>query len=317
MHWLYLFGGLAGLLAGSELAVKGALGLARRLHWPEWLTGILFLATGTSLPELFVSGAAAPAHPTLAVGNVTGSNAFNTGMVLGLMMLVSRGRVPFAGIGRLPATLLLLGCLAAFPFFGTPEIPPLGGVVLLAAFALSVGASLRSGHGSNRPGEADPPHVVGQLHPALQTLLMLGGFALLALASDAFLRGALGVAAGFGWSEGLAGYLIAAVGTSAPELFTSLRAARHGAGGAVVGNVFGSNSFNLLVVGGVVALRARTELDAAYLLPGLVVNLGACAVVALPALVGRLGRRVPAGGRLTGALLVLGYFLAAWRLAGS
>jgi len=305
------------------MAVRGSMSLSERLGWPSWLAGVLFLALGTSLPEFFVGWAAAPAHPTLALGNVFGSNAFNAAMILGLLALLpGRGGLPVGGIHCKIALPLVVGSLAAFVVFAGPAVPFWGGTLLLVLYGWVLYLTL-NGRSTGTPAMAEKGMLSGEVPLPARTpwifpvLLMLAGFVLLALASDLFLDGALGVADWFGWKEGFAGYLVAAVGTSTPELFTSLRVWKRGHGEAVMGNILGSNSFNLLLVGGVVPIRAGAAIDAAFLQPQLLVNLAATLVLAVPSLLALRGTGKPMRfGWRTGLLLVLGYLAASWWVVG-
>ncbi|KAA3605025.1 MAG: sodium:calcium antiporter [Planctomycetota bacterium] len=320
MGILYLLLGLVGLLAGAELAVKGALGLAKHWRWPSWLTGLVLLALGTSLPEFFVSAVAAPDHPALALGNIFGSNAFNSAVVVGAVLLIH----PRVG-GQLQASSwatglpLFLGAGGAFWCFGGTEIPWQAGPLLLLAYVWMVAVSFRAGKLPVEEEDMLPEaeSAAPQSPPSWNAWLMVAGFAILALASEAFKKGALDVAAWMGWQEGFTGYLVAAVGTSAPELFTSLRAVRHGHPGAVLGNVFGSNAFNLLIVGGSAALLARESLPPGGLGPMLWVNAVACLLPVLPIYGARLGRRSLIWSQGLGLFMLAGYLAsAAWIFRG-
>jgi len=311
---LLFLAGLAGLLAGAELAVRGSMALAGRWGWPAWMSGFLLLALGTSLPEFFVSLTAAPQHPDLALGNVLGSNAFNVFLVLGLLLAV-RGRegVPSGGlstaaVGLFAGLAILAG--AALGWERGPAPPFLGGL-LLAGFAASLALGL-----ARRPLAVleTRPGPSRARRPGLgrDAAVALAGFVLLAAASRLFVSGALGLAGRLGWSEGFAGYLVTAVGTSAPELLTSLRAARLGYVDAVLGNLLGSNLFNFLFVGGLVLLVARVPVDSQGLRPQLLANLLSALVLLPPVLA---ARRVPGRslyGPGTGLALVLLWAATAW-----
>ena len=325
MAALHLLLGLGGLLIGSELAVLGSVGLARIWGWPSWLTGLLLLALGTSLPEFFVCVAAAPDHPTLALGNVFGSNAFNVGVVWALALVTQRrARLPSLGLGSPASFPLLIASLAAFWIFGGAEARVWGGPLLVLGYLWILWVSLRPGIASllNKREPApqlqseDPASPPPPLPRSL--LLALGGFGLLALSSDLFLDGALEAAEWFGWEEGLAGYLITAVGTSAPELFTSLRAVRHGHAEAVYGNLLGSNAFNLLLAGGAVALLAGQPLDREPVRVQLFLNLAATLMLLSPAV--RRKGAAPASSTAVlagGLLLVATYLVGAWFASGT
>jgi cation:H+ antiporter len=324
---LYLFLGLGGLLAGAEMAVGGSLGLAKRWGWPSWVAGVILLALGTSLPEFFVALAAASEAPGLALGTVFGSNAINVGGVLGLMLILQ----PASGIpmsSAKPATLiaLLLGSALAFGAFAEAEAHRLASAGLLVLFVTVLWSSLRGGAAD--AAESGPPadgqnvdlaeYVVGEgtvEQPAPlwraggQALL---GFVLLAVASNLFLEGALGIAETLGWGAGFVGFLIAAAGTSAPELFTSIQAVRKGHAGAVFGNVLGSNAFNLLLVGGTTGVLAQAPLVPEEIRPQLWINLVACAVLVMPLLLRRGdGPRSPLSVA-AGFVLVGAYIATAW-----
>ena len=314
MSLLYLLLGLGGLLIGAELAVSGSLALAHRWRWPTWVTGVILLALGTSLPELFVSGASAPEHPDLALGAIFGSNAINVGGVLAMMLVLqSRGGIPLRQTSLVALILLAVGSVLSFWAFGSAEIPVWAGPTLLAMYLVLFFSSVLSG----TPSTPDDPEA-GAPGEGLATTLPRAfaitgaGFAMLALAAGWFLEGALAIAEALGWGAGFAGYLIAAAGTSAPEFFTSYKAMRKGAVGAVFGNVLGSNAFNLLVVGGVVCLRAGVPLDPVQVKPQVWVNLAFCLVLLLPMIFRRSGGRHTKTGVVGGVLLIVGYIASAW-----
>jgi cation:H+ antiporter len=314
MDILYLLLGLGGLLLGAELAVNGSLVLARRWGWPSWVTGVILLALGTSLPELFVSGASAPTHPDLALGAIFGSNAINVGGVLGLMLVLqAKGGIPLRQTSMLALIMLALGSVVSFWAFTSVEIAGWVGPVFLLMYLALIALSLLAGSSGPSQGEAKagaPSSGWSTLPRAF--LVTAAGFALLAFASGWFLEGALGIAQTLGWEAGFAGFLIAAAGTSAPEFFTSYKSMRKGYVGAVFGNVLGSNAFNLLVVGGVVALRANAPLDPAKVTPQVWVNLVACLVLLLPAIFRREGGRRTQTGVIGGMLLIAAYLASAY-----
>lgn len=316
---MLVLSGVALLLAGSRAVVVGSLAIAHRFRWPDWMTGLLVLAVGTSLPELFVSGAAAPSHPDLAWGNIFGSNIINLGLALGLVAVLR----PIAARWRDMATsypLLLLGALGVPTLLLSPNYAPgsmlavLGGSCCLLLFAYSMVKSIRAGLAARVEEELE----AGALSMLPAVLLTLGGFAGLAYGADLFLRGASGIALRFGIHEGLVGYIIAAFATSAPEVFTSLTALRHGRSGLALGNVLGSNLFNLLMVGGVVLLRQELPFDSNLLRSQFLVHGAFTLFLLAPILLGRLRRvSAPEFGRPWGLIAVLGYAAAAALLAGN
>jgi cation:H+ antiporter len=307
--------GLLGLLFVSRFAVGGSLEIARRLGWPPWVAGVLLLALGTSLPELFVIAEAASAYPGLALATVMGSNAFNVGIVLGLLLLLF-GDPQLGGerVRKILLSILLVGSVVACLCFTGSEIPTWSSPLFFILYGAAVLRLVLSNRG-NPPlaqEEEDPPlnpfYLGWRVWP-----VTLASFALLAVSAHFFLDGSLVMAGRLGWTEGLAGFLIVAVGTSAPELFTSFQAIREGKPGAVYGNILGSNLFNLLLAGGLVGILQgpRAMIEPGSLDDILTVNLVATLALGLLALL--VGFKVfrTQLPRLIGALLLLGYFLAA------
>lgn len=287
--------------------------MAHRWHWPSWVTGLVLLALGTSLPELFVCIASAPEYPGLAMGNIFGSNAFNVGMVLGLV-LVLKGRVRLQTESVRLVTVLPLA-LCSLAVFALPSLPldRYGWTLLfLVGYLAMVLLSVRG---------KEPMHVHDDAAPAKDwkvgpaAALTLLGFALLSFSSDFFLDGALSLADHFGWKEGFAGFILTAVGTSAPELFTSVRALRLGHAGAVFGNVIGSNAFNLMIAGALVGPLATVEVPSVGLAAQLWSNLAFTAVLVIPlAFRMRPGATPVVLHRATGVMLMAGYLVAAWAI---
>lgn len=312
MATLHLLLGLAGLLFGSDLAVRGSVALAHRWNWPGWVTGLLLLALGTSLPELFVCIASAPEYPGLAAGNIFGSNAFNVGLVLGATLILKGNARLNARSVRLPALLpLAFGSLMAFTLVGMPvEDYPMS-FLFLIAYAAMIMVSIAARDPEMQEEDDATPATHWNLPLALSATA--GGFVMLALSSEWFLDGALVWADTLGWAEGFAGFVITAVGTSAPELFTSVRALKLGHAGAVFGNVVGSNAFNLLMAGGTVGLMAKVQVPQEGLVPQLVVNLVATLVLMLPALLTTPKRELSIRTyRTMGFALIGGYFAGAY-----
>lgn len=311
MATLHLLLGLAGLLIGSDVAVRGSISLASRWGWPSWVTGLLLLALGTSLPELFVCIASAPEYPGLAVGNIFGSNAFNVGMVLGMtLVLKGRARLNVKSV-RLATLMPLFVCtLLTFMLPGMEQALYWMSVLMLFGYLIMVLISI-AGHKELQVHDDAAPEKIWPVSLALAATLF--GFLVLAFSSQWFLSGALEFADRFGWKEGFAGFVITAVGTSAPELFTSIRALRLGHAGAVFGNVVGSNAFNLMVAGGVVGLMAEVEVPEEGLRPQLWVNLAFMLVLLVPALVTTRRREISTRAyKAMGFTLMTSYFVAAW-----
>lgn len=309
MAYLYLLLGLAGLLIGSDLAVRGSVSLAHRWGWPSWVTGLLLLALGTSLPELFVCIASAPEHPGLALGNIFGSNAFNVGMVLGAALLLKGSARLDVHAVRLPTLMpLVFGSLAAFFIIGAPHSIYIFSFLLLVAYAIMILISIAL-RGDDLREDEDAAPTTHFIFP-VALALTAAGFLLLAFASTWFLNGALEIADQLGWKEGFAGFIITAIGTSAPELFTSVRALRLGHAAAVFGNVVGSNAFNLLVAGGFIGLLADVQAPQEGLSAQIMLNMIATVVLIIPGILTNKNREISIRGYQCIGLFLIGGYLA-------
>jgi cation:H+ antiporter len=261
--------GLLLLFAGGDLLVRGASRLARVLGISPLVVGLTVVAFGTSAPEAAVSVKASFAGtPGLALGNVVGSNIFNILFVLGLTALMApipvhrqliRLDLPvMMGASLLVCVLSLNGTL------GVAE-----GIVLLAALAAYVLHLVRQGRGAPgvTPSGSDlpppPTRATGVGRPFLDLGLVLLGLATLVVGADQLVDGSVSVARRFGASELVIGLTLVAAGTSLPELATSIVAAMRGEREIAVGNVVGSNIFNLLFVLGATSVVAPGGLPVA------------------------------------------------------
>ncbi|MCE0461215.1 MULTISPECIES: calcium/sodium antiporter [Pseudomonas] len=297
-----LFGALLLLIAGAELLVRAAVGLAARLQVRPLIIGLSVVAFGSSAPQMAVSLQATLAqNADIAVGSVIGSGIFNILVTLGLSALIIPLRVS-RQLVRLDIPLMIGASLLVFVLAWNEALTRLDGVLLLMALAVYLGLLLRQSRHSGRP------HAVIEVTQAswFKSLSMIVlGLAMLIFAGHLLLGAAVEVATDLGLSERIIGLTIVAVSTSLPELATSLIAALRGQRDIAVGNVIGSNLFNLLGVLGVTALVAPSPLSVSpnaldFDLP---VMLGV-AVLCLPVFY--------SGYRVTRAegLLLLGLYLA-------
>ena len=296
-----LLSGLLLLIAGAELMVRAAVRLAARLHVRPLIIGLTIVALGSSAPQMAVSLQATLAqNADIAVGSVIGSSIFNILVTLGLSALIIPLRVS-RQLVRLDIPLMIGASLLVFVLAWNKVLTRVDGFILLAALALYLGLLLRQSRHSARPPSHDKTPA-----PWFSSLLMIvAGLAMLIYAGHLLLGAAVSVATDLGLSERIIGLTIVAVSTSLPELATSLIAALRGQRDIAVGNVIGSNLFNLLGVLGVTALIAPSPLSVspnalAFDLP---VMLGV-ATLCLPAFY--------SGYRVTRAegLLFLGLYLA-------
>jgi cation:H+ antiporter len=263
--WLQLLGGGLLLYFGAEWFVGGAAGLALALRVPQLLVGLTVVAYGTSAPEVVVGvQAAASGHGEVALANVVGSNIANIGLVLGVAALVRPPRVN--GALRRRELPVLAACTVAVPLLLLDgKVARWEGVVLLV---LAVGYSawmIRSARSATAlaataadtqvaaatADAAGAPHARGVGWSAATAVV---GLAVLVVGGRLFVTGAVDLARALGMSDRVVGLTIVAVGTSLPELVTSVIAAVRGHADLAVGNVVGSNVFNVLLCLGAAAL---------------------------------------------------------------
>ncbi|MGH8425130.1 MAG: calcium/sodium antiporter [Pseudomonas fluorescens] len=252
-----LLSGLLLLIAGAELMVRAAVRLAARLHVRPLIIGLTIVALGSSAPQMAVSLRATLAqNADIAVGSVIGSSIFNILVTLGLSALIIPLRVS-RQLVRLDIPLMIGASLLVFVLAWNEELTRVDGIILLAALALYLGLLLRQSRHSARPPSHDKTPA-----PWFSSLLMIvAGLAMLVYAGHLLLGAAVSVATDLGLSERIIGLTIVAVSTSLPELATSLIAALRGERDIAVGNVIGSNLFNLLGVLGFTALIAPSPLS--------------------------------------------------------
>ncbi|MBD8483415.1 calcium/sodium antiporter [Pseudomonas coleopterorum] len=253
---LQLFAGLLLLIAGAEWLVRGAVRLAAALKVRPLVVGLGVVALGSSAPQLAVSlQATFVGTPDIAVGSLVGSNIFSLLVTLGLSALIIPLRVS-RQLLRLDIPLLIGASALVFGLALNEQLGRLEGGILLLGLVGYLGVLWRQ---SRHPGRVATPQGTA---PWLKCLgMMLGGLLLLVAGSHWLLEAALELATDFGLSDRVIGLTIVAVGTSLPELATSLVAALRGHREIAVGNVIGSNLFNLLGVLGLTAVLAPAPLS--------------------------------------------------------
>lgn len=314
-----LAGGLVLLYFGAEWLVAGAARLAESLGVAPLIVGLTVVAYGTSAPELVVGiGAGLRGQGDIALGNVIGSNIANLGLILAVAALVSPPRIDASLRGR-EALMLCLSAAAVPLVLLDGRVQWWDGVALLGAAVGYTAWMVRSARGGS-PGEldvvADAAEDAGLVAAPTGRLRQVGlallGLALLIAGGHLLVEGAVGLARRFGMSERLIGLTIVAIGTSLPELATSLIAAVRGHSDIAVGNVVGSNIFNVLLILGASSLAGPIEATPSQI----ALDLGVLAAMTLlAALVIRTRAQV---SRLEATILLLGYvgFLAALALTG-
>ncbi|WP_373069851.1 calcium/sodium antiporter [Gemmatimonas sp.] len=311
---LFLLLGLVLLIAGGDLLVRGAVRIAERLRLSPMLIGLTVVGMGTSMPELAASVKASLAgSPGIAIGNIVGSNIANALLILGIATLIApievktRALLRDGGVGILS----VLALLAAGATVGlSREI----GIAFLIAMVGYIYYAFRQERAEASPSAAQdravpkenidpalvpPDQPGGRLSTAI--LLFLAGLALIVGGGTVLVNAAIAMAKVLGVTEEIIGLTIVAVGTSFPELVTSAVAAYRKQGDIALGNVLGSNIYNILFIGGVTGAVRPTVVPAGIMAFDLWFLLAVSVVVVLFAL---------SGGRLSrkeGLVLVAGY----------
>ncbi len=244
MAYLWLLAGFVLLVKGADFFVDGAAGVARRFHVPSVIIGLTIVALGTSLPEAAVSiTASVTGSNALAISNVIGSNIFNTLVVVGASALITPFLIQRSVIKRdltfnIFCTVLLFCCIMT----GTiNRWMGIGFLILLMAYLYVL---IRDA--MKNPAEKEEEE--DQKEPwKLAAFLILGGAAIM-IGGDVTVDSAKTIAAQLGMSENLIGLTVVSIGTSLPELVTSITAARKGESGLSIGNAIGSNILNILFI---------------------------------------------------------------------
>ncbi|WP_425072154.1 calcium/sodium antiporter [Sagittula sp. S175] len=295
--WAPLLGGLVLLVVGGDVLVRGAVDVARRLGVSPLMIGLVLVGFGTSLPELVTSvRAALTGAPGIAYGNIVGSNIANILLIGGLSALLFPIAVSPAGLKR-DAT-VMVAVAAAFAVLSfvldMGRLPGLLCVGALIAYVVLVYSQERTA--PTIEDDALPPG------PILWPLaLTFGGLAMIVAGGTYLVSGAVSLAESAGISQEVIGLTIVAVGTSLPELVTSVIAALRKQGDVAFGNIVGSNIYNILGIGGITALSAPSEVPAQIVTLD---NLVMLAVSALFVIFAKTGLRI---SRREGAVLLAGY----------
>lgn len=257
-----LLGGLALLLIAGDVLVRGAVSAAKYLGIPPLVIGLTIVAFGTSAPEFVVSlRAALNGSGGIALGNVVGSNVANILLVLGLPSLIATTRCRENGV-VVSTVFMIAVTLVVIMFCYTGQISRIAGIVLLFLLFLFLSASLRAARRARRRKkhseldslEEEVEGVPSDLRIAI--LFLIAGLAALPAGAHLTIEGAVSIARDWGVSETAIALTIIALGTSLPELATTLMSAIRGHNGVAIGNIIGSNIFNLLAILGATAVIA-------------------------------------------------------------
>lgn len=298
LSFVLLIIGFALLVWGADKFVAGASAFARRLGVSPLLVGLTIVAFGTSAPELAVSlTAALQGANEIAVGNVVGSNLFNLLVVAGLSAVICPLVMDRTLLRR--DWPLSVGAAVLLLVFIAPDlkISRIEGLILLAIFAVVLGAQIRAALKNRDELETEEDEVL--MPPVMIGVNIVLGLACIIIGGQMAVNGATGIARMFGLSETLIGLTIVAIGTSLPELVTSLVAARKGQNEIAMGNVIGSNLFNILLILGVSSAITPIPVQATSIVDCIVL-IAVSVIFYLPAMRGKLGR-------FPGAVMALSY----------
>ena len=247
LNILMIVAGVVLVLWGADRLTDGAVALAERMNIPQIVIGLTIVALGTSAPEFCVSLVSAlRGTADLAVGNVVGSNIFNTMLIVGVAAMVAPMTILPSTIRKdVPVALISSVVLTAMVVLDG-DISRLDAAVLFVGFLLFMWITLRGAKGSHA---IEQEQAAPRDYSVLKSLgLLMLGLACLVVGSNIFVEGAACVAQTLGVSEAVVGLTIVAGGTSLPELATSVVAARKGNSGIAIGNVLGSNVMNILLI---------------------------------------------------------------------
>lgn len=315
LTWVFIASGLVLLVIGGEMLVRGAVQLAGRLGVSPLVIGLTLVGFGTSTPELVTSvQAALKDSPGIAYGNIVGSNIANILLILGVSALLMPIAVSAGALKRDSAVMILV----AVAFAAVSAITPMGrvvGAMFLVGLVAFIYLAFRQERASVSHGAVYDKEVAAEMadpalapaagpaasSPALSLATALGGLALVIGGGYLLVDGAVDLARTFGVSETLIGLTIVAVGTSLPELVTSVMAALRRESDVAFGNIVGSNIYNILGIGGATAVIAPSSVPQEILRFDNPVMIGACLVAVAMAWT---GRRIT---RVEGGVLVAGY----------
>jgi len=311
LNILFLFTGIALLTIGGEALIRGSLAAARRLGVSPLLSGLVIVGFGTSAPELVVSvNAAIEGKPDIAIGNVVGSNISNILLILGICALITPLTVKPLVLKRDAATVVAASILFLILVGGSALGRADAAILLAALFAYLIWAYWSESFHAAPAGElhrAESKVISVDSKSTLWIVFAIGlGLLLLIGGSQVLLIGAIGIAEHYNVPEAVIGLTLVAVGTSLPELSISLIAAVRRHADVAIGNILGSNIFNLLGILGVSALLQPLPVHARILQFDQWVMLGTSLILLLFLYTQRHL------SRLEGGMLLIGYGIYVW-----
>ncbi|MEZ3461849.1 MAG: calcium/sodium antiporter [Lachnospiraceae bacterium] len=260
--------GFAMLIKGADFFVDGSSGIASRFGIPQLVVGLTIVAMGTSAPEAAVSiSAALKGNAGITIGNVAGSNILNILVILGLTAFLTKKVVPVASSTikyEMPFMIVIMLILLWMGYAGN-EISRLEGAGLWVVFLLYLLYLFKMAKKGGDKDSEDDAGEAAERSMAMLLLFTVAGLALIVIGSSVTVDAATALARIIGLSERFIGLTIVALGTSLPELFTSVSAARKGSADIAIGNIVGSNIFNILFVVGTSALITPVVFESKFI----------------------------------------------------
>lgn len=254
------------LIVGADILVDGASGIAKRFHIPEIIIGLTIVSIGTSMPELFVSiTSAIDGYSDMALGNVIGSNLSNLLLILGLSSMIRP--VVFQKETRLfEIPMCLFFTIILIIFCNTScQISKIESIVLLLLFGVFISYTIYMGKRESKKELIELKSDENKQYPIVKNiLLVIFGILGLKVGGDLAVNNAVNIAKYFNLSEKIISLTILAIGTSLPELVTSVTAAAKGNSDIAIGNIIGSNIFNMLLIIGISAFIKPITFNLSY-----------------------------------------------------
>ena len=280
---LLLIVGLALILFGANYLVDGSSSIARRFGLSEFIIGLTIVGIGTSSPEMVISFLSAiNGNADMAIGNVVGSNIFNTLLILGITAIVAPITITRSNLIKdiplniaVTVLLILLGMSGTIFGRGENTLSRVDGILLLGIFAWYMWSSFRS----NSEDDASPEEKTVNRSMAVSIAFIIGGLAGLVFGGKLFVNAATEIAKSFGVSDKFIAITVLAAGTSMPELATSIVAAAKGKGQLALGNILGSNISNILLILGGSALICPLSFQGMSMVDLIIILLGALLIM--------------------------------------
>lgn len=263
--------GLIILIKGADIFVEGASGIAKKFHIPQIIIGLTIVAFGTSAPEAAVSISAGIKRTSgIAVGNILGSNIMNILLILGIASCITALQVQESTRKlEIPFMLLVTVALLGMGVF-RKELNKICGLILWGLFILFFVYLIRQAKKGNTEEDAAVANIGYKKGAGVLALMTLAGLAAIVLGSNFTVDGASYIAKTLGMSDRIIGLTIVAFGTSLPELLTSVMAAKKGKCDIAIGNIVGSNLFNILFVLGTTSLIVDIPFGSEYLIDNII-----------------------------------------------